>query len=74
MTMCQGDNNTVVMGGTEGLIGVYKLDTNNLVLMQSQQYFNNNPVMCIRKLIGAANLYAFSALTYGVSILDINSQ
>ena len=74
MTMCHGDNNTVVMGGTEGLIGVYKLDTNNLVLMQSQQYFNNNPVMCIRKLIGATNLYAFSALTYGVSILDINSQ
>jgi hypothetical protein len=33
MTMCQGDDNTIVMGGTEGLIGAYKLDSNNLVLM-----------------------------------------
>ena len=36
MTMCKGDDNTIVLGGTEGLIGVYKLDSNNLVLMQSQ--------------------------------------
>ena len=28
--------------------------------------------MCIRKLIGATNLYAFSALTFGVSILEVN--
>lgn len=74
MTMCMGEDSMVVLGGTEGLIGVYKIDTNSLITMQSQQYFNNNPVMCIRKMKGSKNIYAFSTLCYGVSIMEVNTK
>jgi hypothetical protein len=30
--------------------------------------------MCIRKLIGATDLYAFSALSFGVSILEVSTK
>jgi hypothetical protein len=35
MTMCMGGDQTLILGGTEGLIGVYKLETNSLITMQS---------------------------------------
>jgi hypothetical protein len=31
-----GNDRTIIMGGTEGLIGVYNLETNSLITMQSQ--------------------------------------
>ena len=72
LTFCSAkDDGKLVMGGTRGLVGVFTPDTNNIVLMKSQQFENYN-VMVVKKLKALETYYAFGTLKFGLHIAEIN--